>query len=301
MDEQFPFEIALYRGSVGGEGAMVALDGDVLLVDSGFGFCGREMVDDLKRVLRGRTPKTLLLTHSHYDHALGSVYIRDAFPDIEIVGSERCAAVFASENARRTMRGLDEAAAKGFGKAPDADRTGELRLDRTLAEGDALTLGDKTLRVLALPGHTRCCIGAYDAEDRFLITCETTGTWGSPTSVNPGYVSSCVQTLATLERVLALAPRDMLVSHYGPVYGEENVRLFLTRSRDACVARRDLILAMTREGLSDEEITRRIAEDYFSPEIAAYYPIQAFLTNTYAQIGMIRREYASAGQEGASA
>ena len=293
MSGKFPFEIRLFRGAVGGEGAMVACGDDALLVDSGFGFCGREMLDDLRAALDGRTPSRLLLTHSHYDHALGSVYIKEAFPDIEVIGSARCGEIFAKESARRLMRELDVSAAQGFGLAPDEDRTGALRLDRTVGEGDTLELGGYEFAVLAMPGHTKCCVGAYCPEARFLITCETTGTWASDTSVNPGFVSSYSATLETLDRVLALEIDDMLIPHYGPMYGRENVRLFLTRSRESAVARKELILRMSAEGLSDEAVTATIAEDYFTPEIAAYYPKQAFLTNTYAQIGMIRREFPS--------
>lgn len=58
----------------GGECYLLFVGGSTLLVDSGFQFCGPQLVEHLRRTLQGRALDYILLTHSHYDHALGSVF-----------------------------------------------------------------------------------------------------------------------------------------------------------------------------------------------------------------------------------
>ena len=56
-----------------------------ILCDTGFGFTGNAMADKLASLLGNRKLDYILLTHSHYDHVLGSVAIAKRYPDVKIV------------------------------------------------------------------------------------------------------------------------------------------------------------------------------------------------------------------------
>jgi hydroxyacylglutathione hydrolase len=84
----------------------------------------------------------ILLTHHHADHIQGVPGLKAMFPDARISGPAR-----------------------------EADRIG--RLDQPLNDGDRVTIGMHTARVLAVPGHTRGHIAYWFADDGLLFAGDT--------------------------------------------------------------------------------------------------------------------------------
>lgn len=93
---------------------------------------------------RGLTLSAVVLTHGHFDHVLSIDLLREKYgvpiliheADAELLGDAEKNAFATFFRRARTWRPAD----------------------RTLAEGDEITLGDKTLTVLHTPGHTKGCI-----------------------------------------------------------------------------------------------------------------------------------------------
>ena len=57
-----------------GDSGFLLDDGQTaILYDSGFAFTGYAVADKIKTILGARPLDYIFLTHSHYDHALGSV------------------------------------------------------------------------------------------------------------------------------------------------------------------------------------------------------------------------------------
>ena len=78
-----------------------------ILYDSGFAFTGYAVANKIKNELCNRTLDYIFLTHSHYDHALGSVYVKKLYPKAKIVASEYTAKIFSKPSAREVMRRMD--------------------------------------------------------------------------------------------------------------------------------------------------------------------------------------------------
>ena len=69
-----------------GDSAFLLDDGETsILIDSGFGFTGFSVADNIRKVLGERKLDYIFLTHSHYDHALGSAYILRRYPEATVV------------------------------------------------------------------------------------------------------------------------------------------------------------------------------------------------------------------------
>lgn len=78
-----------------------------ILYDSGFAFTGYKVADRIKAILGNRNLDYIFLTHSHYDHALGSVYALKYWPNAKVVAGEYAAKIFAKPTAKAVMRELD--------------------------------------------------------------------------------------------------------------------------------------------------------------------------------------------------
>ena len=79
-----------------GDSAFLINDGiTAILYDSGFAFTGYAVADNIKSALGERTLDYIFLTHSHYDHALGSVYAKKYWPSAKVVAGEYATKIFA--------------------------------------------------------------------------------------------------------------------------------------------------------------------------------------------------------------
>ena len=65
-----------------------------ILYDTGFGFTGDKLAENVKKCLGERKLDYIFLTHSHYDHALGAVYVKKLYPEAKIVAGEYAAKIF---------------------------------------------------------------------------------------------------------------------------------------------------------------------------------------------------------------
>ena len=99
-----------------GDSAFLIDDGkNTIMYDSGFAFTGYEVADKIKSVLGDRKLDYIFLTHSHYDHALGSAYALRYWPEAKVVAGEYAAKIFAKPTAKAVMRDLDNKFAKTCG------------------------------------------------------------------------------------------------------------------------------------------------------------------------------------------
>ena len=91
-----------------GDSAFLIDDGKTaIMLDSGFAFTGFAVADKIKAVLGERDLDYIFLTHSHYDHALGSAYALRYWPNAKVVAGAYAAKIFAKPTAKAVMRDLD--------------------------------------------------------------------------------------------------------------------------------------------------------------------------------------------------
>lgn len=117
------------------------------------GFNGGKICELLKQ--DGYTPEMILLTHGHFDHVDG---VRD------FLAASGSIPVYISEKDYPSCP-------TNFHISACGDGLGELEEAKFLSEGDTLTLGGLTIRVLETPGHTGGGL-TYQVED-VLFTGDT--------------------------------------------------------------------------------------------------------------------------------
>lgn len=142
-----------------GENTYILADTDTkecAIVDPGVS--DAEERDALRRAVTkyGLTPVHLVNTHLHIDHVLGNGFVSEEYglrPEAhmkdEFLGS----------------RVKDQA--RMFGLPLDVDDTA---IGTYLDDGDEIRVGDSSLKVLAVPGHSPGSIALYCPDSRFVIT-----------------------------------------------------------------------------------------------------------------------------------
>lgn len=273
----------------GGDAFLLRTGQEAALVDSGYAFCAGEMVEKLKNALGGRRLRYILLTHSHYDHVSGSPLCKRTWPEAQVVATEYAAGVFKKPGAIKTMREMNDNAARQWGVDGYEDLLDELSVDLTVSDGDVLPLGDITLEVLAAPGHTKCSIAFFSPEEKLLLACETYGTMGDSPVVMPAYLVGCQMTLDSIDRAEKCAPEAILLPHYKLITGQR-AKTFLPMARRANEETFRIVAEGYRAGKSVEQLMAEFKDKYYTEEQALYQPEAAFMLNLSNMIPMLIRE-----------
>ena len=273
-----------------GDSAFLLDDGKTaILYDTGFGFTGFEVAKNIEKVLGERPLDYIFLTHSHYDHALGSAYILRHYPDAKVVAGEYAKSIFERDGAKKTMRELDSKYAAKCGIIDYEFLGDELRVDISVNDGDVITAGDLCFEVLYLPGHTRCCVGYFCKEKGLLLSNETLGVYDGEKTIVPSYLVGYADSITSIERVEKLDIRYILAPHYG-ILSKEQSEFFISNMKKASEKVARDILHSLKNGKSDEEIITDFKTEYWHGYIKEIYPEDAVNLNTSIMINLIRKE-----------
>lgn len=117
--------------------------------------------DEFKNILASNNAKLkyILLTHGHFDHIFGVHGLKEA------TGAE---VVIHSKDADHL---IDPQKSLAEGNMPDPQHP--VKADILIKEGDVLTLGDETIKVMSTPGHTMGSVCYILENDRTIISGDT--------------------------------------------------------------------------------------------------------------------------------
>jgi glyoxylase-like metal-dependent hydrolase (beta-lactamase superfamily II) len=188
----------------------------------------------------------IVVTHIHLDHAGGAGPLLRHFPRATLWAHERGVPhlIDPSRLVASTARtyGLTRMDAF-FGPTEPVppDRV------RSVTDGDRIDLGDRTLTVIHTPGHASHHVAFRDDASGAIFTGEAIGSylpWGPAfrPALPPPEVD-VEQAIASIDRIAAFRPTDLLTSHFGPV----------PSGGDGCARAKEAIL-------SSSEAVRRILE-----------------------------------------
>ncbi len=275
--------------AIGGEAMLIVSPKTAILVDTGYGFCGNQLAENVKKVLDGRELDFIFLSHSHYDHVLGSPYVKREYPKAQVVTTEYALKVMKKDSARATMKKLNAFAAKVFKVAEYEDLTDSLDADVLVKEGDIVQAGEFTFKVLEFPGHTRDSIGFYDEKEKFLLSCETNGVYVGDDEMVPQYLVGYQVTLDSMDKGLALDVEYMLLSHYDIIIGDR-CRKLLKRARYMAVAGAEEVMEGYRNGMDEQQLIEVVKKKYYTDYARRIQPEAAFDENAKYMIPMVIKE-----------
>ena len=186
------------------------------LIDAGTG--EPQHLDALEAALAGSRLAQVLVTHSHVDHAAGAAAIAQRMPHVRFLKMPW----------------------------PEHDAAWRVRWE-PLRDDDVIAAGDSFLAAIHTPGHSPDHLCFWDQEERLLF-CGDLAWKGSTVVIPPSHGGDVSAYLASLERVLALAPATMLPAH-GPVIDQPAA--LLREYIEHRLVRERQVLSAVRTGLSD--------------------------------------------------
>lgn len=273
-----------------GDSAFLLDDGVTsVLYDTGFAFTGYAVADNIRKALGERQLDYIFLTHSHYDHALGSAYICSRFPDVKVVAGEYAVKIFAKPTARAVMRDLDRKFAIRCGAADYEDLIDEIRVDIPVKDGDVIRAGNMTFTVVELPGHTKCSVGYYLASEKLLLSSETLGVYDGGEMVVPSYLVGYQMTLDSIAKAEKLDIENILLPHYG-LLDREKTAFYLSKCRKNAADTAEKILDILKNGGSHEDAVAWFRDAYYREGVPAIYPEDAMMLNTNIMVNLIEKE-----------
>ncbi len=273
-----------------GDSAFLIDDGKTaILYDTGFGFTGFEVAKNIKSVLGERPLDYIFLTHSHYDHALGSAYILRCYPEAKVAAGRYAAEIFKRDGAKRVMRELDAKFAAKCGVTDYEFLGDELRVDIPVDDGDVIRAGNMTFEVIELPGHTRCSTGYYCREEALLLSTETLGVYDGDSIIAPSYLVSCKMAIESIERVSKLNIKQLLAPHYG-ILSDSQTEFFLKNMKSAAENAALIMMEGIKSGKTAEELIADFKARYCHGHVRDIYPDDAVNLNTSIMIELVRKE-----------
>lgn len=275
--------------AISGDSAFLVDDGKTaILYDSGFAFTGSKVAENIKKVLGDRELNYIFLTHSHYDHALGSVYVKKVYPNAKIVAGEYATKIFLKDTAKAVMRDLDKKFSLKCGVSEYEDLIDDLKIDIAVVDGDKIEAGDMLFTAVALPGHTKCSIGYYLASEKLLLGSETLGVYTGE-DVLPSYLVGYQMALDSIEKAKALDIEKILAPHYG-VLSKEETETYLKNCKINAEETANGIVEILKNGGSDEEAINFFMNRYYKGYAKEIYPIDAITLNTTIMVNLIKKE-----------
>lgn len=201
-------------------GAVYLLDDDrKAIIETATSWEVDKMLEAVKAFgLKPSDVDALVVSHIHLDHAGGAGFLLEAMPRATVHVHERGFKhlVDPSKLLASAQAALTPSEARLFGtmRPIPADRLVAVR------DGDTLDLGRHVLRFLDSPGHAPHELTILDERSQALFTGDAAGLYfpadGILMPIAPAPAFNLEANLRTFERILALEPRLLLFSHYGP-------------------------------------------------------------------------------------
>lgn len=270
-----------------GDSAFLIDDGKTsILYDSGFGFTGFQVAENIKHELKSRSLDFIFLTHSHYDHALGSAYVLNCFKNAQVVAGEYAVKIFEKPTAKAVMRDLDRKFALKNGVSDYVDLTDNLTVHIALKDNDKIQAGDMEFTALNLTGHTKCSVGYYLESEKLLLSTESLGVYTEDGEVVPSYL---VGYQMVIKRVMSLGAERLLIPHYGVIEGDE-VKAYLNKALKNATETADEIVKILKSGKSKEDAVNYFVSKFYKGKVKEIYPYDAMMLNTSITVDLIEKQ-----------
>lgn len=263
-----------------------------MLFEAGFYSMGPLYVRDIRKVVAGRNPGFLFLTHVHYDHCGAAAYFKRMFPGIRICASKRASEILSRPNAIDLMTSLSSNFTRLAETSPEIDGNTILHSVFEPFDVDVIFEEEKifpvdssiSIRVLFTPGHTRDMLSYYIPERKILIATESAGCRSQTGQIVSEFLVDFDAYITSLKRLAAL-DSDIFCQGHHFVYTGSDVKDFFDSSLEAAFTfRRRVLELLEMEKDSVEKVVERIKQEEYDTNPGPKQPEKAYLLNLKTRV-----------------
>lgn len=213
--------------------------------------------------------RRLIILHAHFDHVGIVPSFKKRWPWLTVTASQRAKDNLARPEVLQAIRDFSLLVLTQAGLAERAREFGldDLKafpIDEPVGEGVRLACGDRTLEIIATPGHSSCSIAVYIPEEQALAASDAGGIpFGG--NVFAAANANFDQYQNSLAKMARYPVKVHMAEHYGAMT-DEDARAFLPRSIES---------ARQTRALLEESLTRTGAVDATVAEITELFASQA--------------------------
>jgi glyoxylase-like metal-dependent hydrolase (beta-lactamase superfamily II) len=244
-----------------------------LVINGGLSYIVSDLLKQMEDVGidEGRITKLLIL-HSHFDHVGIVPFLKRRHPTMEVYASGRAWEILHKSKAIETINHFSRNVARRMGREDaydlyDLDWKDDVS-GKIVREGEKIDLGDRSISVFEIPGHSSCTIAAYISELKALFPSDGLGIPFKDIILVSGN-SNYTQYQKNLQRLKDLQIDYLCADHYGYIVGEEAGE-YVARSAEAARQFRVLI-EETYHSAKDTDAAARTLTTLFYTENPNYF------------------------------
>ena len=282
-------DIKEVTGGSGGSAFLLIGKEKTALIDCGMAYCASALIRNCQAAIGTRTLDYILISHSHYDHIGAVPFLRQQWPDLQLLGDEHAKYVLSRPNALKAIRELSQQAAGIFGveTLPHYDDV-QFRVDRTLQHGERVLLGGMDIQVIKTPGHTQCSL-SFLVNGNTVFASESTGCFSHSGNVHPAFIRSYAETVHSIGICQKLNPRYIVSPHYGMI-SEEETPGYWAKCLHAAQKAYSFVMDLAHKGYSEEQILIYYEAAFRDEDNKREQPLAAFRLNAKAMVDRILLE-----------
>jgi glyoxylase-like metal-dependent hydrolase (beta-lactamase superfamily II) len=211
----------------------------------------------------------LIILHSHFDHMMVFPTLKEKYPWVKILSSEKNRAIFSSERILAKIFDSDRKMTLALmergliSEAPNLSPYISFPLDIAVSEGSILDLGNGIkIKFIETPGHSPDCLSAYYEEEGILFCSDGSGFYTPPDFFRPNYWFSLDEAEKSLDRMKTIDPEILCRGHYGVIMGREATRKHLQMARQSIEDFKVFVSERIQSGASVDTITEEVTERF---------------------------------------
>jgi glyoxylase-like metal-dependent hydrolase (beta-lactamase superfamily II) len=271
------------------------MDGDTpAIFDAGLAFLGDLYARAIKKILGPRPLEYCFLTHSHFDHCGSVSVLKDHFPSLKVVASEKAKRVLVRPNAIELIRNLTQAAqemSKHMGI--DLDRFASFQpfeVDRTLRDGESIELS-KNIKVCAFetPGHTWDCLSYYIPQKKVLMCSEAAGVPDQTGYIISDFLVDYDRYVESMRRLNELDFNVLCLGHRFAYIGHD-AKTYIPKSMTDCRQSLELVETCFVEEAGDlQNVIKRVKKHEYDDKKGLKQLEAAYVLNLEARVKVIQK------------
>jgi glyoxylase-like metal-dependent hydrolase (beta-lactamase superfamily II) len=211
----------------------------------------------------------LVISHSHFDHMMVFVALKERYPWMKIVTSKMNQATFSSERILSKILESDRKMTLALmergliSEAPSLSSRTSFPVDLAVEEGSVLDLGRGIkIKFIETPGHSPDLLSGFLEKEGILFCSDGAGFYTPPDFFRPNYWYRLEEAEKSIDQMKTMDPQILCRGHYGAIMGKEGARYHLQRSRQSIEEFKAFVLEWINRGDSIEEITKEVTERY---------------------------------------